>query len=400
MNVVVLMNAGVLTKVVSKQFVVRTLCTGLVCLVTLAGANGQTAQEQKPQLAEDVFKNVQILRGIPVDQFMGTMGFFSAALGMNCIDCHTADSVGNWAKFAADTPVKQTARKMILMMNTINKGNFAGMRMVTCDTCHRGTDHPETVPSLAEQYATPAPMDPDKDEIVGQPASGPSADQIIDRYMQAIGGAQQAAKLTSFIAKGTYVGYDTDEGKVPVEVYAKAPAERTTIVHTLIGDIVSTYDGHAAWVASIDKPLPLLELTGGNLDGAQVDAEIAFPALIKRDFTKWRGGFPPATIGDRDAQVVEGTTASGARIKLYFDKQSGLLVRQVRFINTLVGLIPMHFEYSDYRDVAGVKMPFHWEQTWTDGQSTTQLTEVQPNAPIDDAKFGKPAPAPPPKLVN
>jgi outer membrane lipoprotein-sorting protein len=60
----------------------------------------------------------------------------------------------------------------------------------------------------------------------------------------------------------------------------------------------------------------------------------------------------------------------------------------------------MHFEYSDYRDVAGVKIPFHWEQTWTDGQSTTQLTEVQPNAPIDDAKFGKPAPAPPPKLVN
>ena len=153
----VLKNVVALKIVVSKRCVVRALCTGLVCLVALAGANGQTAQEQKPQLAEDVFKNVQVLKGIPVDQFMGTMGFFSAALGMNCIDCHTADSVGNWAKFAADTPVKQTARKMILMMNTINKGNFAGMRMVTCDTCHRGTDHPETVPSLAEQYGTPPP---------------------------------------------------------------------------------------------------------------------------------------------------------------------------------------------------------------------------------------------------
>ncbi len=386
--------------VVWKQCVMRTLGAALVCMLGAAAASGQAAPEQKPQMAEDVFKNIQVLKGVPVDQFMGTMGFFSAALGMNCVDCHTAGSVGNWAKFAEETPVKQTARKMILMMNAINKGNFGGMRMVTCDTCHRGTDKPETVPSLAEQYGTPPPPDPDKDEIEGQPVAGPSADQIIDKYLQAIGGAQQAAKLTSFVGKGTYVGYDTDEGKVPVEVYAKAPGERTTIVHTLIGDIVSTYDGHAAWIASIDKPVPLMALTGGNLDGAQVEAELSFPALIKQDFTKWRSGFPPASIDDHDAQVIEGTTPTGARIKLYFDKQSGLLVRQVRFINTLVGLIPLHVEYSDYRQVAGIKIPFHWAETWTDGQSTTQLDEVQPNVSIDEAKFAKPAPAPPPKLVK
>jgi len=376
----------------------RILGTVSACFLGVTLTLGQTPPPQKPQMAEDVFKNVQVLKGIPVDQFMGTMGFFAASLGLNCIDCHSAASAGNWAKFAEDTPLKQTARKMILMVNTINKGNFAGMRNVTCYTCHRGTDRPEVTPSLAEQYGTPPPGDPDKVEVLGQGSKGASADQILDKYVQAVGGAQQLAAFTSFVAKGTYVGYDTDEEKVPVEIYAQAPGQRTTIVHTLLGDDTAAYDGHAAWLASIDKPVPLLALTGGDLDGAQMDAELSFPGQIKRDFTKWQAGFPTVSIDNHDAQVVEGIMASGSRVKLYFDKQSGLLVRQVRYINTSVGINPMHIEYSDYRDVAGVKMPFHWAATWTDGESTTQLTDVQPNVPIDPAKFAEPAPAPPPKF--
>ena len=105
-----------------------------------------------------------------------------------------------------------------------------------------------------------------------------------------------------------------------------------------------------------------------------------------------RVGFPPLKIGDRDVQVVDGTAPGGTRVKLYFDKNSGLLVRQARFANTAVGLTPLHIEYSDYRAVAGVKMPFHWTVTWVDGQSTTELSDVQPNAPVGTAKFAKPAP--------
>jgi hypothetical protein len=92
-------------------------------------------------------------------------------------------------------------------------------------------------------------------------------------------------------------------------------------------------------------------------------------------------------------QVVEGTTDGEFRVKLYFDKDSGLLVRQVRYTSTVVGPIPTHIEYSDYRPVAGVKIPFHWVTTWTDNQTTTQLAEVQPNPQIDASKFAKPAPA-------
>src|SRR3954469_14123385 len=80
---------------------------------------GQGAQDRPPN-AEDVFKNIQVLKGIPVDQFMATMGFFSSSLGLNCPDCHSYDSGGDWAKYADDTPLKRTARRMVLMMQQIN----------------------------------------------------------------------------------------------------------------------------------------------------------------------------------------------------------------------------------------------------------------------------------------
>jgi hypothetical protein len=136
----------------------------------------------------------------------------------------------------------------------------------------------------------------------------------------------------------------------------------------------------------------MILLTGGDLDGAKLDADLSFPATLKQDLSKWHAGFPPVTINDHAAQVVEGTAAGGTQVKLFFDKQSGLLVRQTRFVDTMVGLIPLHVDYSDYRAVSGVKMPFKWQATWVDGQSTTELTDVQPNAAVPAAKFTKPAP--------
>ena len=146
-------------------------------------------------------------------------------------------------------------------------------------------------------------------------------------------------------------------------------------------------------MAAVDKPVPLYALIGEDLDGAAVDSLLWFPAQIKQSLTKWRTGFPDVTIGDRPAVVVEGTTAGGSPVKLYFDKQTGLLVHQARFTNTVIGLTPTHIEYSDYRVVSGVKIPFKWTVTWVDGQSTTELTEAQANVAIDAAKFAKPNPA-------
>jgi photosynthetic reaction center cytochrome c subunit len=371
--------------------------TMILCLLGTAGARSQSAKpgtDPKPQMSEEVFKNVQVLRGIPVNEFMGTMGFFSAALNMNCTDCHTDESAGSWARYADDTPLKQTARRMVLMENLINRADFGGIRMVTCYTCHRGVQRPEVTPSLAEQYGAPPPADPDRVQVLPKAPEDPvAAEQIVDKFIEAVGGAQQLAKLSSFTAKGTYSGFDTEFQKVPVEIFAKAPNQRTMTVHVSGGDNTTTYNGSEGWIAATNKPVPVMMLTGGDLDGAKLDAELSFPALLKQDLNNWHVGFPPVTIDDRALQVVEGTTSGGTHVKLYFDKASGLLARQVRYIDTPVGLTPLHVEYSDYRAVDGVKIPFHWTVTWVDGQSTTDLSDVQPNAPVAAAKFEIPAPA-------
>jgi outer membrane lipoprotein-sorting protein len=382
-------------KFTSRRLIVSALVIAVTCLLGGAPASGQTAPEEKPQMADEVFKNVQVLRGLTVDEFMGTMGFIAASLSMNCIDCHTTEAASDVTKYAVDTPVKQTARKMILMVKSINAANFGGKQTVTCYSCHRSQNAPKPIPSLAEQYGTPPPEDPNEVEIIGNPRPGaPSADQVFDKYIQALGGAQQLAKVTSFVAKGTYEGYDTAEEKAPVEVYAKAPDQLTAIVHIPQGDSIRTYDGHTAWMTSTGTllPLPVLVLGGGNLEGAKLDAELSFPAQIKRTLTEWRTGFPTTVIDDNEVEVVQGTSAAKTPVKLYFDKKSGLLVRLVRYTNTAIGTNPMQIDYSDYRDVGGVRMPFHYTVTWTDGRSTTELSSVQPNLPIDASKFAKPVP--------
>jgi len=390
-------------KLGSRHTIVGLLGAAVLCLLNgplnalpAAGQTGPAGQPAgaKPPMAEDVFKNVQVLRGIPVDEFMATMGFIAASLSLNCLDCHTEDSGRDPAKYAEDTPIKQTARKMLLMVKSINAQNFGGVRTVTCYTCHRSDVAPRFTPSLAEQYGTPPDRDPNDIEVAQQPdPKAPTAEQILNKYIQAIGGEQRLAGLTSFTASGSYSGYDTDFAKTPAEVYAKAPGLRTTVIHPPIGESTTVFDGRNGWIAESNSLLPLITLTGGELDAVTVEAELAFPAKIKQYLTGWRAGFPPATLGDENVVVVQGTAPAGSRVKLFFDKDSGLLVRLVMFTNTVLGLNPREIDFSDYRDVAGVKMPFKWTAVWTDGRSEFEMTGIKPNVPIDAARFGKPAPA-------
>lgn len=379
----------------SKRAIDYALGIALAYFISIPFAQGQAAPPatEKPLMAENVFKNIQLLKGISVKEFMDTMGFFSASTGLNCIDCHSPDAADSLDAYAIDTPLKQTARKMIIMVNTLDKSNFGGQRKVTCYTCHRATDHPEAIPSLLDQYSV-APDDPDRVEVVGKGGAPPvnqmSADKILDKYIQAIGGAAQVAKLTSFVGKGTYEGFDTYSEKVPFEIYAKAPSELTTIIHTQHGDSVNTYDGTHGWTAASDKLMRVLPLAGGDLAGAKMDGSLSFPAQIKQGF-KWRTGFPSVAVDDHPVEVIQDASGGDTGAKLYFDKQSGLLVRQVRYSDTAVGVIPTQIDYSDYRNVAGVKMPFHVVWTWTDGRSTIDLSEIKPNVPIEAAKFAMPA---------
>ena len=371
----------------SKLMILGVIWTAAVCLLGVAPASGQAAQQPRPQVTEDVFKNVQILKGIPVDEFMDTMGMFAASLQFNCVDCHTLQSVGSWDKFADDTPLKVTTRKMMLMVNAINKDNFSGVRSVTCYTCHRGDLRPKILPNLAAQYAD---YKDDPNEPILLPANTPpSVDQVFNKYMQALGGAQRVATMTSFTGKGTFIGFETEQTKVPVDIYAKAPNQRAMVVHTVLGDSTRIFDGRTAWIASPDRPVGLLTLTGGNLDGARIDAAVSFPGQLRQAFNQWRVG--ATTIEDKEVQVLQGTNPRQPPVNFYFD-QAGLLIRIVRYVDTAVGRVPTQIDYSDYRDVAGVKMPFKSIVTWTDGQGTTELTEVRPNVTIEASRFARPAP--------
>lgn len=359
------------------------------CLLTVAAAIGQAQSEQKPVMAEQAFKNVRMLKGIPVDQFMATMGFFSASLGETCTDCHSAESGGNWDKYADDNPRKNTARAMIGMMNAINKTYFGGKREITCYSCHRGVERPDVTPNLADLYGPPPSKE--TDELRDPLGKAPPADQILDKYIQALGGAERLGNLTSFAAKGTFQGYQDE--KYPVDVFAKAPNQISTVVHTSAGDSTTTYNGSAGWIAgpATERPVTLLELTGGDLLGAKLDAAVWFPAQIKQALTQWRAA-SAATIDGREMQMIQGSGDGRYPVNLYFDSKTGLLARMVRYAESPVGLNPTQIDYADYRPVDGVQMPYRITATWLDGRSTTLLSEIQPNVPVAAARFAqKPA---------
>jgi len=366
-------------------------------VAALVKVSGQAAPSPADRvvLAEQYFKNVQALRGIPVDEFMDTMGMFAAATGMNCVDCHVADAGGDWAKYADDTAFKRTTRRMVAMVNTLNEGNFGGRRMVTCFTCHRGLKTPATLPDLDLQYGEPPPVDPD--QITRSTPGAPAADQILDKYLEALGGAQRVAAITSITGKGSYRAYDDFELS-PLDLYAKAPDQRTTIQHSPYGDMTITFDGRNAWMAAPKdiRPFPVVQYSGGNLDGARIDAILEFPGRLKQALTNWRVG-PESSVDDQDVQIVQATTPGGFLVKLYFDLKTGLLLRSVRYSDSAVGRVPVRVDYSDYRVVSGVKVPFKRVATWTDGRTVFQLDSVQVNTAVDASKFAKPAPPGPPK---
>jgi hypothetical protein len=372
----------------------------IVCALGTTVARGQAGTAapagQKPLLAEQAFKNVRVLRGIPVKEFMETMGFFAASLALNCSDCHSQASASNWANYADDTPLKQATLRMILMTNALNRANFNNAPAVTCYTCHRGSQRPKVIPSLAQQYA--APPDEDPDEIAPNPyvRVTTTPDQILDKYIQAIGGAAAAARLTSYTAKGTYEGFDSDFEQVPVDVYARAPNMRATVIHMRGGDSSTIFDGREAWAAGPQDltPLTVMSLVGAAMEGARLDAQLAFPGQTKQILTDWRNNFPQLRIDNRPVDVVEGKNPEGSAIKLYFDRESGFLVRSVRYSKTAVGTVPISVVYSDYREVpgVGVKLPYTFEMTWTNGRGTYKLASIEPNVAIDAARFARPAP--------
>jgi photosynthetic reaction center cytochrome c subunit len=381
-------------------------------LVGLPLAAQQAASPTRQQTSEQVFKNIQVLKGIPVDDFMQTMGIMSAALGIDCSECHTGAGTVK-VDWAADTPRKIIARKMVQMMTAINHDNFGSHQLVTCWSCHRGRDRPLTTPALEAVYG---PGSEAMDDMLVQMPGQPSADAIIDKYLRAIGGQERLATLKSFVGKGTSVGFGGFGGGGHVQIFAKFPDQRATFIDfpedPQRGNSIRTYNGREGWNQSPLTVLTEYELAGGDLDGARIDALFSFPGQIKQALSDLRVSLPvtisdlpgpssqtaqesgaAAVVQDRLVNVVQGTGPRGSLVTLSFDQNSGLLVRMVRYGKSPIGRAPTQVDYGDYREVGGIKMPFRILYAWLGGRDAIQLSQVEINVPIDAAKFGRPTSA-------
>src|SRR5262245_50902802 len=360
--------------------------------VAPVSAQGQAQAPTAGKKAGEYFKNVttSTLKELSVDDFLSSMGVISGALGFDCADCHPGAGTDQ-VDFATDSnPAKRRARQMIEMVANINRTNFAGVQRVTCFTCHHAREVPVTTIALDNLYNTPPRED---DDVVPAAVGGPTVDETLNKYTEALGGAGRLATLTSFVATGTSIGYGEFGGDGDFTIYAKAPNQRTTLItfkdHPDRGASVWAFDGRTGWIKTPRGLLSEYELIGGELDGARLEAQLAFPGQIRQALNNWRSG-QRRTIGNKDYIVLQGSGPRGLLATLYFDTQTGLLSRMVRYMPSPVGRAPIQIDYSDYRDVNGIKFPFEFRFSWLDGRYTAKIKDVKTNVTIDAARFGKP----------
>ncbi len=379
----------------ARRVLTLTVASLCVCGFVMRGAKAQvgaapqaTASTAGPKTAEQQFKNIQTLKGIPADQLIPTMQFITASLGVECEFCHVQ---GAFEK--DDKKPKQIARKMMEMMFEINADNFDRRREVTCYSCHRGSAHPVAIPVVMTEepkFGMGEPSQPEGEASGKEAASDPPAEQLLEKYLRAAGGAAAIDKVTSRVMKGTI---DVGGKSIPIDIYSKDPDMRISFTHLPEGDRVTAFNGHEGGRGAPGRPLR--EMHGGDVVGASIDADLHLATHLKSMFSdvKVRG---TEKIGDSEAYVVVGQREGKPPIRLYFDQKTGLLVRMVRFGETALGLLPTQIDYADYRDVDGVKIPFRWTLARPGGRFTIQVSDLKQNVPVDDAKFAKPAAPPEP----
>lgn len=354
----------------SRSWVTPLLALAALTFTTAAAwaqAGGAAAPDQAEKTAEQVFKNIQVFNGKPANELRPTMSFIASSLGVSCSFCHAQP-------FSADTkPTKQTARKMIRMVYAINKENFGGRNEINCYTCHQGHSRPTSSLTIAaDEPAGTAPggrggpggpgAEGGRGPGGGQAASAnrpamPSAQSVVDKYWDAIGGAAALKAIHGETVTAERVAY------------GRSTPETVTVdngkIEMAVGREKSGFDGTQYWSSrgnsktdATSDEVGIIQTAGQFYPGA---------ALASADLSRARVfGIQP--VGSAQAYVLAVRTPQGAA-RYYFDTQSGLLVRYVTSTPTFLGSLPLQVDYSDYRDVNGVKLPFdrNWsthEQQW------------------------------------
>jgi hypothetical protein len=340
---------------------------------------------------EQTRKNIQVLKGLPDSQLGTVMQYVATSLGRRCDYCHVNKGGNNWVWESDEKEEKLTARKMMTMVMALNKDNFRGSPTVSCYTCHRGRSTPQGIPSFPLPTPPPRPQ-PSASPAAGQPSptptpAPPTADQILAKYVEALGGQPAIEKMKTLVMKGTYAGFNGTS--LPYEVDMAAPDKFYINVTAPQGTIERGFDGKAAWEKG---PRGVNELMNPVLDDLKSTFLFYRNIELKEQFAQMRFGGRDK-IGDRNVLVINCRTADNHRERLYFDAETGFLLRRLSGIETPIGIIPSQIDFEDYRDVDGVKVPFTVKVLSVEPGlvSTRNYTEIKLNAPVDDSKFKMPA---------
>jgi photosynthetic reaction center cytochrome c subunit len=370
----------------AKRGLAGTWVTGLVLFLGGAKLWTQSAAHSSGGIAtvrtaEQVYKNIQVLKGVPADQLIPAMQFITASLGVQCDFCHQENAFEK-----DDKETKQTARKMMRMMFAIDKDNFDGHREVTCYACHRGEPKPVATPIVTVEGGIVS-AEENARHVESNDASLPSADQILGKYLQAVGSAGAVSISSTRVQTGTLtVGSE----HFPVEVLSKGPSQRVTTVRFPGGDSITGISGDEGWLSTPGHALH--DMSSAEVDAAQMDAELLFPGYLHQIFKELRVQ-RKERVDAHETYVVLGMRDNQPPVDLYFDEESGLLVRVLLYAETPLGLNPTQIDYGDYRAEAGLKTAFRWTIARPSGRFTIQVEEMRENVPIKDDKFVKPTTA-------
>jgi len=358
--------------------------------------------QEKTVAQEGREKNIKVLGDLPASQLIPVMNYFASSMGRRCNFCHVNNN-GQW-DYAVDTkPEKNTAREMIKMVLDINKTNFKGQLQVSCYTCHRGRNQPQSIPTLPLPIPSPPAANPGgaRPGAAGAtPPAGqaqatpnptpalPTADDIFNKYIAAIGGQAAVDKLKSRTAKGTIAQANGNSFQFEL---SQSGDKFYFMVTTPQGAFERGFDGQVGW----EKSGRVREITGGELATFKAGNGLFVLISLKDQYAR-----PPRVrrdkIGDRDVYMTDGATADGKRLRFYFDAATGLLLRRVTFTPTMIGNIPDQLDLEDYREVDGVKFAFIARSSTIESGnpvSTRTFTEMKVNTPVDDSKFKMPAAA-------
>jgi photosynthetic reaction center cytochrome c subunit len=341
------------------------------------GARAQNPPPAGGKTAAQEFKNIKILKEVPADQLIPSMQFISASLGVECEYCHVERAFDK-----DDKKPKKIARSMMEMMMNINRENFEGHREVTCYSCHRGAVNPVSIPIISAEEKIPGPSAKETEKT-----AFPKPEDLLDKYLAAVGGADALGKITSRVQKGSVKAFG---GLQPFEVYSKAPFMRFATVHLKNMDSTTAYDGKSGWMSVPGRVRPM---NTQESEGIRMEADLALPAHLASMFSKLETKEGEIIDGHATWQVV-GSREGKPPVRLFLDQQSGLLLRVVRYTDSPLGLNPLQIDFADYRDSGGVNIPFRWTQSRPGNHFTAQIESSTVNVPIDDAKFAQP-PQPP-----